>query len=157
MNKLLSLLALAAATWAAAPAARAQTAVLDGQTREETQARQAAQKQTRKRGKASADDVANMQRRMSMNSEESKRDQQRELLDARSGAGNSSLSRGAGPDRQYDKGTGGFTVRKFKDKRVGAKPPKRGQTRQGGYVNPKGKPMTDKQRSNRRKKHFLFF
>ncbi|SES82770.1 hypothetical protein [Hymenobacter actinosclerus] len=157
MNKLLSLLALAAATWAAAPAARAQTAVLDGQTREEAQARQATQKQARKRGKASADDVANMQRRMSMNSEESKRDQQRELLDARSGAGNSSLSRGAGPDRQYDKGTGGFTVRKFKDKRVGAKPPKRGQTRQGGYVNPKGKPMTDKQRSNRRKKHFLFF
>ncbi|MBT2556183.1 hypothetical protein J7E24_00140 [Hymenobacter sp. ISL-91] len=159
MNKLLSLLALAAVTWAASPAAHAQTAVLDGQTREETQARQATQKQARKRGKASADDVANMQRRMNMNAAESKRDQQLEVLDARSGAGNSSLSRADGGYRQYDRGSGGFTVRKFKDKRVGAKPPKRGQTRQGGYVNPKGKPMTDKQRSNRsrNKKGFLFF
>lgn len=159
MKKLFSVLALAAATWATAPAARAQTAVLDGQTREEAQARQATQKQTRKRGKASADDVADMQRRMSMNAEESKRDQQQQLLEARSGAGgSSSLSRGAGPDRQYDRGTGGFTVRKYRDNRVGAKPPKRGATRPAGYVNPKGKPMTDKQRHNRsRKKHFLFF
>ncbi|SDX81905.1 hypothetical protein [Hymenobacter psychrophilus] len=159
MKKLLSLLALAAVTCAASPAARAQTAVLDGQTREEAQARQATQKQTRKRGKATTDDVANMQRRMSMNAEESKRDQQQELLEARSGAGNSSLSRAAGPDRQYDRGTGGFTVRKYRDNRVGAKPPKRGATRAAGYVDPKGKPMTDKQRSNRNrnKKRFLFF
>ncbi|WP_019946293.1 hypothetical protein [Hymenobacter aerophilus] len=158
MKKLFSVLALAAASWATAPAAHAQTAVLDGQTREEAQARQATQKQARKRGKASVDDVANMQRRMSMNAEESKLDQQQELLEARSGGGNSSLSRGAGPDRQYDRGTGGFTVRKYRDKRVGAKPPKRGATRPAGYVNPKGKPMTDKQRHNRgRKKHFLFF
>lgn len=158
MNKLLSALLITAATCAASPAARAQTAVLDGQTREEAQSRQAIQKQARKRGKASADDVANMQRRMSMNAEESKRDQQQQLLEARSGAGNSSLSRGAGPDRQYDRGTGGFTVRKYRDNRVGAKPPKRGATRAAGYVNPKGKPMTDKQRSNRsRKRSFLFF
>lgn len=162
MTKFFAALLLTAVAWAGALTdVRAQSAVLDGQTREEAQAGQATRKKARQRGKASADDIANMQRRMSMNAEETKRDQQRELLEARAGVGggNSSLSRAAGPDRQYDRGTGGFTVRKFKDKRVGARPPQRGQMRPSGYVNPKGKPLSKKQKgnANRRKKHFLFF
>ncbi|OWP64968.1 hypothetical protein CDA63_01010 [Hymenobacter amundsenii] len=152
MKKLLSLLLLTAAC----TAAHAQTAVLDGQPRDAAQTQRAADRQARKRGKASATDITNVQRRMSMNADEAKRDQQLELLEARSGGStaNTSFGRAAGPARQYDKGSGGFTVRKYKDTRIGTARQKRGQTRPAGFTDPKGKPLKNK---SGRKKHFLFF
>ncbi|TGE27268.1 hypothetical protein [Hymenobacter metallicola] len=102
--------------------------------------------------KASGADIARMQRRMSMNPDDVKRDQQLEILEARSGGtSNTSFGRAAGPARQYDKGSSGFVVRKFKDKR-GTAQQKRGQSRRAPGIDPKGKPLTHK------KKHrFLFF
>ncbi|QJX46273.1 hypothetical protein HMJ29_04675 [Hymenobacter taeanensis] len=107
----------------------------------------------KKKRKASATDIARMQQRMSMNPNEVKRDQQMEILEARSGGtSNTSFGRASGPSRQYEKGAGGFTVRKFKDSRIGTARQKRGQTRAAGYVNPKGKPL-----SHKKHKKFLFF
>lgn len=108
----------------------------------------------KKKRKATATDIARMQQRMSMNPNDVKRDQQMEVLEARSGmaTANTSFGRSAGPSRQYEKGAGGFTVRKFKDNRLGTAKQKRGQTRAAGYAEPKGKPL-----SHKKKKHFLFF
>jgi hypothetical protein len=143
MKKLFVATLLAIAGFLAAPA-QAQS-VLD-------QGRAATDASPKKKRKASSTDVARMQQRMSMNPDEAKRDQQMEILEARSGGtSNTSFGRSAGPSRQYEKGSGGFTVRKFKDNRVGTARQKRGQTRAAGYVNPKGKPLTHK------KKKFLFF
>jgi hypothetical protein len=101
--------------------------------------------------KASGEDIARMQRRMSMNPDDVKRDQQIEILEARSGGtANTSFGRAAGPARQYDKGSSGFTVRKFKDKR-GTAQQKRGQSRKAPGIDPKGKPL------NHKKHRFLFF
>ncbi|MCB2406912.1 hypothetical protein [Hymenobacter lucidus] len=102
--------------------------------------------------KASGEDIARMQRRMSMNPDEVKRDQQVEILEARSGGtANTSFGRASGPARQYDKGSSGFMVRKFKDKR-GTAQQQRGQSRKAPGIDPKGKPLKHK------KKHrFLFF
>lgn len=151
MKKLLPLVCIAVAGWLAAPAAQAQTtasASYSGQTQRDNGQGQ------RKKRKASATDIARMQQRMSMNPDEAKRDQQMEILEARSGmsTANTSFGRSAGPSRQFEKGSGGFTVRKFKDSRIGTARQKRGQTRAAGFVDPKGKPLTHK-----KKKHFLFF
>ncbi|MCC2547214.1 hypothetical protein LJY25_12215 [Hymenobacter sp. BT175] len=118
----------------------------------EEQVKQANKAGLRKQKKASAEDIARMQQRMSMNPDEVKRDQQIEILEARAGGGtgNTSLGRAAGPARQYEKGSGGFTVRKFKDKR-GTASQKRGESRPAPGINPKGKPL------NHKKKRFLFF
>jgi len=102
-----------------------------------------------------ATDIARMQRRMSMNPDEVKRDQQMEILEARSGGtANTSFGRAAGPARQFEKGSGGFTVRKFRDNRIGTARQKRGQTRPAPGIDPKGKPLTHK---HKKKHHFLFF
>lgn len=102
--------------------------------------------------KASGEDIARMQRRMSMNPDEVKRDQQVEILEARSGGtANTSFGRASGPARQYDKGSSGFTVRKFKDKR-GTAQQQRGQSRKAPGIDPKGKPL-----SHKKKHRFLFF
>ncbi|WP_139925547.1 hypothetical protein [Hymenobacter sp. DG01] len=151
MKKLFSMVCIAVAGWLAAPAAQAQTtasATYSGQTRRDNEQGQ------RKKRKASATDIARMQQRMSMNPDEAKRDQQMEILEARSGmsTANTSFGRSAGPSRQFEKGSGGFTVRKFKDNRIGTARQKRGQTRAAGFVDPKGKPL-----SHKKKKHFLFF
>lgn len=96
-----------------------------------------------------------MQRRMSMNPDEAKRDQQMEILDARAGlSSNTSLSRGSSSARHYDKGSGGFYLKKFKDKRAGTLQQKRGQTRRAPGIDPKGKPLKHK---HKYKKQFLFF
>ncbi|MCR5888510.1 hypothetical protein LRS06_12180 [Hymenobacter sp. J193] len=107
----------------------------------------APQKAPRKR-KASATDIARMQRRMAMNPDEAKRDQQIEVLEARAGG---STSMGRGTSRQYESGNGGFTVRRFRDK-TGSATQKRGQTRPAPGINPKGKPLKHK-----KTKRFLFF
>ncbi|WP_324675274.1 hypothetical protein [Hymenobacter sp. GOD-10R] len=114
------------------------------------------ERSTRKaKKKDSAADVTQMQRRMSMNPEEAKRDQQMEILAARSGGtSNTSFGRAAGPARQFEKSSGGFTVRKFKDNRIGTARQKRGQTRPAPGIDPKGKPLRHKYK---KKHHFLFF
>ena len=113
-------------------------------------------KSSRKLKKKGPDaDISGMQRRMNMNPEEAKRDQQMEILEARSGGtANTSFGRAAGPARQFEKGNGGFTVRKFKDKRHGTARQKRGQTRPAPGIDPKGKPLTHKYK---KKHHFLIF
>lgn len=151
MKKLLAAFVVGVALATAAPAQAQSTVSPDniGQPRTATDAT------PRKKRKASPTDVARMQQRMSMNPDEVKRDQQMEVLEARSGAGgtaNTSFGRAAGPARQFEKGSGGFTVRKFKDNRIGTARQKRGQTRRAGYVDPKGKPLNHK-----KKKGFLFF
>ncbi|AYA37479.1 hypothetical protein D3Y59_10730 [Hymenobacter oligotrophus] len=145
MKKNLAAAALLAAALLTTVAAQAQTATPftgSGPRREAP-----------KKRKASNQDIARMQQRMSMNADEVKRDQQIEVLEARSGVGNSSLTRGSSSARQYDRASGGFTVRKFKDKRVGVRPQKRGQTRPAPGIDPKGKPLKHKHP----KKGFLFF
>lgn len=112
---------------------------------------------TRRSGskKASAAEMARMQRRMSMNEDEARRDKQMEILEARSGmTSNTSLSRGSSGARQYDSRNGGFTLRKFKSKNVGSLRQKRGQGHAAPGIDPKGKPLKHK---SRHKKRFLFF
>lgn len=107
----------------------------------------------RQKTKSEAADVARMQRRMNMNPDEAKRDQQQEILEARSGGtANTTFGRGTGPARQFDKGAGGFTVKKYKDKRIGTNRQQRGQSRPAPGIDPKGKPLKHKKR-----KGFLFF
>lgn len=98
---------------------------------------------------------AREERRQRMDPDEARRDQQLEILEARAGGGtsNTSLSRGASQARQYEGRGGGFTVKKFKDKRPGTKKQQRGQTHYAGGIDPKGERLIDK----KRKKHFLFF
>ncbi|HEX8427691.1 hypothetical protein [Hymenobacter sp.] len=114
---------------------------------------QAREQGPRKR-KANSSDIANMQRRMNMNPDDAKRDQQLELLQARAGGGaNTSFGRAAGPARQYEKSSGGFTVRKFKaSKHAKNAMMKKGQSRPAMGIDPKGKPLNHK-----KKKHFLSF
>src|SRR5699024_9637073 len=53
--------------------------------------------------KASGEDIARMQQRMSMNPHEAKRDQQMEVLEARAGGtANTSFGRASGPARQME-------------------------------------------------------
>ncbi|WP_303310118.1 hypothetical protein [Hymenobacter sp. BT730] len=96
---------------------------------------------TPRKRKASAKDIARMQRRMSMNPNEVKRDQQIEVLEAR-GGGNSSYGSGS---RAFERGSGGFVVKRFRDKRAGAMQ-KRGMTRAAPGIDPPGKPLVRKSR-----------
>ncbi len=118
------------------------------------QIRQANEQGLRKsKRKASSTDIANMQRRMSMNPSDAKRDQQIEVLEARAGTANTSFGRSAGPARQYERGAGGFTVRKYKaSKHARNAMMKRGQSRPAPGIDPKGKPL-----DHRKKKRFLLF
>jgi len=97
----------------------------------------------RQNSRLNADELARNQRRASMTPEEIKRDQQMELLEARTG--NTSFGHN-GPDRQFDNRSGGFMVRKFKS-RSGAEQ-KRGMSHTPGFSDPKGKPLVRK-RTNR--------
>lgn len=150
MKKLIATTLLASAGLLSKPA-HAQTT----RPTSDEQARQANQEGVRKsKRKASAVDIANMQRRMNMSPEDAKRDQQLELLEARAGGGsaNTSFGRAAGPARQYEKGSGGFTVRKFKaGKHTRNAMMKKGQGRPAPGIDPKGKPLKHK-----KKKRFLF-
>ncbi|KAA9325544.1 hypothetical protein F0P96_19630 [Hymenobacter busanensis] len=120
-------------------AAHAQTTA--AASREE-QAQKANEAGLRKRKAGSPDDLARMQRRMSMNPDEVKRDQQIEVLEARSGVTSYSAGSSAG-SRQYEKGSGGFTVKRFRDKNSAALQ-KRGQSRPAPGIDPKGKPLKHK-------------
>ena len=102
-----------------------------------------------------AQELARNQRRASMTPEEVKRDQQLELLEARTG--NTSFGR-TGPDRQFDsnRSGGGFMVRKFKARpgKPGYAEQKRGMSHPMGGSNPAGKPLVHKHKT---KHKFLFF
>ena len=103
-----------------------------------------------------AGDLARNQRRAAMSPDEIKRDQQLELLEARTG--NTSFgSRNGSPERQFDsnRSGGGFMVRKFKAQagKPGYAQQKRGSTHPIGGSNPAGKPLVHKHKHNK----FLFF
>ena len=94
-------------------------------------------------------------RRANTSPEDVQREQQMQVLAARTGlgTGNTSLGRAAGPARQFDTKAGGFTVRKFKAA-PGAGKQERGASRPAGGANPSGKPLVHK---HPHKKRFLFF
>ncbi|MDB5270346.1 MAG: hypothetical protein JWP58_3386 [Hymenobacter sp.] len=101
-----------------------------------------------------AQELARNQRRAAMTPDEVKRDQQMELLEARTG----NTSFGAhGPERQFDsnRSGNGFMVRKFKTQP--GKPgyvSKRGTGHTPGSSNPAGKPLVHKHKGQHK---FLFF
>ena len=100
---------------------------------------------------ANAADPARMRRQQQMSPEDAARDQQLQILEARTG--NTSFGAGSnGPARQYDKSSGAFTVRKFKVMR--GQKQKHGMSRQAPGIDPKGKPLVH---DHGRKKKFLFF
>ncbi|WP_201985907.1 hypothetical protein [Hymenobacter rubidus] len=97
-----------------------------------------------------AQELARNQRRAAMTPDEVKRDQQLELLEARTG--NTSFGGRSGPERQFDRSGNGFMVRKYKAK-AGFLENKRGQSHPVGGSNPAGKPLVH----NHNRKKFLFF
>ena len=104
-----------------------------------------------------AQELARNQRRAAMSPDEIKRDQQLELLEARTG--NTSFGgRNGTPERQFDsnRSGNGFVVRKFKAQagKPGYAEQKRGMSHSIGGSNPAGKPLVHKHKSN---KKFLLF
>lgn len=111
----------------------------------------------RRNSSNNAEELARNQRRAAMSPEEIKRDQQLELLEARTG--NTSFGgRNGAPERQFDSGRSGngFMVRKFKAQagKPGYAQQKRGVGRSIGGSNPAGKPLVHKHKG---KKKFLLF
>ncbi len=87
-----------------------------------------------------------------MSPEDAARDQQLQVLEARTGNTSFGAERG-GPYRQLDKGGNAFTVRKFKA--MPGQEQKRGVSKRVVMgANPKGKPLVH---DHGRKKKFLFF
>ena len=100
---------------------------------------------------ASALDPARTRRQQQMSPEDAARDQQLQILEARTG--NTSFGSGSsGSARQYDKSNGAFTVRKFKVMR--GQKQKHGMSRQAPGIDPKGKPLVH---DHGKRKKFLFF
>jgi hypothetical protein len=96
-------------------------------------------------------DPARTRRQQQMTPEEAARDQQLQILEARTG--NTSFGAGSGGTyRQYDKSNGSFTVRKFKAMR--GQENKRGVGHQAPGSVTKGQPLVH---NHGRKKKFLFF
>ena len=108
----------------------------------------------RRTSAVNAQELARNQRRAAMTPDELKRDQQMELLEARTG--NTSFGGNGGPERQFDSGRSGngFMVKKFKSK-SGTMEQKRGQSHPIGGANPAGKPLVHKHKNQKNK--FLFF
>jgi len=97
-------------------------------------------------------DNARTRRQQQMSPEDAARDQQMQLLEARTGNTSFGAERG-GPYRQMDKAGGSFTVRKFRA--LPGQEQKRGESRRvpmGGRTT--GKPLVH---GHGRKKKFLFF
>jgi len=96
-------------------------------------------------------DPARTRRQQQMTPEEAARDQQLQILESRTGNTSFGASSG-GTYRQYDKGNGSFTVRKFKAMR--GQENKRGLGHQAPGSVTKGQPLVH---NHGRKKKFLFF
>jgi hypothetical protein len=96
-------------------------------------------------------DPARTRRQQQMSPEEAARDQQLQILEARTG--NTSFGAGTnGPARQYDKSNGAFTVRRYKG--MPGQEQKRGVGRPTYGINPKGQPLVH---DHKKKKKFLLF
>ena len=100
---------------------------------------------------ATSPDPARTRRQQQMSPEDAARDQQLQILEARTGNTSFGASSG-GPMRQYDKSNGAFTVRKYKAMR--GQENKRGVGHQAPGIDPKGKPLVHE---HKRKKKFLLF
>lgn len=101
---------------------------------------------------ASLVDPARARRQQQMSPEDAARDQQLQVLEARTGNTSFGTERG-GPYRQLDKAGNAFTVRKFKA--MPGQEQKRGMSKRVVMgANPKGKPLVH---DRGRKKRFLFF
>ncbi|RZJ93016.1 MAG: hypothetical protein EOO60_06375 [Hymenobacter sp.] len=100
---------------------------------------------------AKAIDPARLRRQQQMTPEDAARDQQLQILEARTG--NTSFGAGSGGAyRQYDKSKGGFTVRKYRA--MPGQENKRGLGHQAPGSITKGQPLVH---DHSRKKKFLFF
>ena len=111
----------------------------------------------RRNSSNNAEGLVRNQRRAAMSPDEIKRDQQLELLEARTG--NTSFGgRNGTPERQFDSNRSGqgVMVRKFKAKpgKPGYAQQRRGMSHPMGGSNPAGKPLVHKHKNNKR---FLFF
>ena len=152
MRTVLAAALLSALSFGAASAAHAQTGPafpMPGQGSSEAGAR--------RNTSNNAEGLARNQRRAAMSPDEIKRDQQVELLEARTG--NTSFGgRNGTPERQFDsnRSGSGFMVRKFKAQpgKPGYAQQRRGMSHPMGGSNPAGKPLVHKHKSN---KKFLFF
>ncbi|GAA4350674.1 hypothetical protein GCM10023185_08660 [Hymenobacter saemangeumensis] len=108
----------------------------------------------RRNTRTNADELARQQRQAAMSPDERQRDQQLQVLEARTGMVTNNTSYGrSGPDRQFDSSRGGgFKVKKFKPKK-GMGEQKRGISRSVARgADPQGERLIDKKR-----KKFLFF
>ena len=144
MKKILAIVPLALAAFLlTAPAARAQTqapAVAPDFPAAGSPARP-----------ASPRDAARARRQQQMSPEDATRDQQLQILEARTGNTSFGAEKG-GPARQTDKASGAFTVRKFRA--LPGQEHKKGESRQvvmGGHTT--GKPLVHK---HKHKKFLLF-
>lgn len=96
-------------------------------------------------------DPTRTRRQQQMSPEDAARDQQLQILEARTG--NTSFGAGtSGPSRQYDKSNGAFTVRRYKG--MPGQEQKRGVGRPSYGINPKGQPLVH---NHKQKKKFLLF
>jgi hypothetical protein len=96
-------------------------------------------------------DPARMSRQQQMTPEDAARDQQLQILEARTGNTSFGASSGGGY-RQYDKSNGSFTVRKYRA--MPGQENKRGLGHQAPGSITKGQPLVH---DHGRKKKFLFF
>lgn len=98
-------------------------------------------------------DASRARRQQQMSPEDAARDQQLQVLEARTGNTSFGAERG-GPYRQYDKSGGSFTVRKFRA--LPGQEQKKGESRRVRMgARTTGKPLVH-ERSKKRKR-FLFF
>ena len=94
-------------------------------------------------------------RQQQMTPENAARDQQLQVLEARTGNTSLGAERG-GPFRQLDKAGGSFTVRKFRA--LPGQDQKKGESRRVRMgARTKGKPLVHEHGSNKKKHRFLFF
>ncbi|MFD1871804.1 hypothetical protein [Hymenobacter bucti] len=96
-------------------------------------------------------DPARTRRQQQMAPEDAARDQQLQILEARTG--NTSFGASSGkPSHQYDKGSGGFTLRKYRA--MPGQENKRGAGHQASGSVTKGQPLVH---NHKKKKKFLLF
>lgn len=96
-------------------------------------------------------DPARLRRQQQMTPEDAARDQQLQILEARTGNTSFGASNGK-PAHQYDKGSGGFTLRKYRA--MPGQENKRGLGHQAPGSITKGQPLVH---NHKKKKKFLFF
>lgn len=143
MNKTIALAFAISAGLVAASAAHGQTTAPDFPTSTATAARPMVKPPL---------DAARLRRQQQMSPEDAARDQQLQVMEARTGNTSFGMERG-GPARQQDKSTGGFTVRKFRE--LPGQEQQKGTTRRVQMgARTTGQPLEHKHKT---KHKFLFF